>query len=189
MRSHWREREYWQWWWETRVSEWWEYRVSGQTKFGIAAMVAVAFGITGYLSAQRLAATEEAATFTTQRVVTVVQKTRAIVPPKVVSKSETVARPGERGAVMVRRAAHTVVVRAPTETVTETRTVRGPVQQRTDTVVRTETTDRPTIVTTPGTTETVTREVAQPAATVTETNVTTVTEEVTVTETGKKPHP
>jgi hypothetical protein len=179
MRSYWRDPEYWQWWWE--------YRVSGQTKVGIAAMVAVAFGITGYLSAQRLAATEEAATFTTQRVVTVVRKTRAIVPPKVVTKSETVARPGETGAVTVRRDARTVVVRAPTQTVTETRTVRGPIRQRTDTVVRTETTDRRTTVTTPGTTETVTREVTQPALTVTETNVTTVTEEVTVTVTGKKP--
>lgn len=185
MRSYWRDSEFWQWWWE--------YRVSGETKFGIAAIVAVAFGITGYLSAQGLAATEEAATFTTQRVVTVVRKTTATVPPKVVTKSETVARPGKTGAVPMRRDARTVLVRAPTETVTETRTVRGPVRQRTDTVVRTETSDRRTTVTTPGTTETVTQEVTQPARTVTETNVATVTAEVTVTEvvtvtvTGKKP--
>jgi hypothetical protein len=39
-----------------------------------------------------------------------------------------------------------------------------------------------TTVTTPGTTEMVTREVTQPARTVTETNAVTVTEEVTITE-------
>jgi hypothetical protein len=200
MRSYWRDPRYWRWLWQSRVS--------GQTKGAIGVTVAVAFGIAGYLSAGRVAATEEAATFTTQRVVTVVRTTRANAPPEAVTKSQTVIQPGETDLVTVRRDGRTVVRRAPGETVTTARTVRGPVEQRvvtnarTDTVVLTETTDRPTTVTTPATTETVTREVTQPARTVTETgtvtetnppDVVTVTEEVTVTEVvtvtvpGKKP--
>jgi hypothetical protein len=150
-------------------------------------MVAVAFGVAGYLSAERLAATEEAATFTTQRVVTVVRKTGAHRPPEVVTK--TITQPGETDVVTVRRDGRRVIVRAPGETVTEALTVRGPVQDRivtdtrTNTVVRTETVDRLRTVTTPGMTETVTREVTEPARTVTQTvtDEVTVTEEVTVT--------
>jgi hypothetical protein len=167
-------------------------------------MVAVAFGIAGYLSADRLTAPQEAATFTTQRVVTIVRTTRASAPPEVLTKSLTTTRPGETDVVTVRRDGRRVVVRAPGETVTEALTVRGPVQQRTvtnartDTVVQTETTERLTTVTTPGTTETVTREVTQPAQTVTETKevtitepfiIVTVTEEVTVTETVTRKGP
>ena len=73
----------------------WLYRVSGQTKGAIAAMVAVALGIAGYLSADRIAATEEAATFTKQRIVTVVRTTRANAPPQVVTRSQTVTQRGE----------------------------------------------------------------------------------------------
>jgi hypothetical protein len=190
IRKYWRDPRFWRWWWEDRVS--------GQAKGAIAVMVAVAFGIAGYLSAERLAATEEAATFTTQRVVTVAGKTGAYAPPEVVTKSQTVTQPGETDVVTVRRDGRTVVRRVPGETVT----VRGPVEQRmvtnvrTDTVVRTETADRVRIVTTPpttetmpGTTETVTREVTQPARTVTETKTeeVTVTKEVTVTVTVTVP--
>ncbi len=173
LRTYWRDPGYWRWLWRQRVS--------GETKRAIAVMVAIALGIAGYLSAEHLAATEEA-TFTTQRVVTVVRKTHANTPPKVVTKTTT--QPGETDVVTVRRAGRTIVVRAPGETVTEALTVRGPVQERvvtdarTNTVMRTETVDRVRTVTTPGMTETVTREVTAPARTVTETD----TEEVTVTE-------
>jgi hypothetical protein len=202
MRDHWRDPNYWVWWWKRRVS--------GQTKGAVALMVAVAFGIGGYLSAERLATTQEAATFTTQRVVTVVRKTRTNAPPEVVTKSQTTTHPGETEVGTVRRDGRTVVVRAPGEKVTEARTVRGPVHERvvtnarTDTVVQTVTVGRPTTVTTPGPTETVTtpgatetvttpgptetREVTQPVRTVTETVtetdalvVVTVTEVVVVT--------
>ena len=160
-------------------------------------VVAVAFGIAGYLSAERLAATQEAATFTTQRVVTILRKTRANVPapprrPEVVTILQTTTQPGKTDVVTVRRAGRAVVVRAPGETVTHARTVRGPVRQRivtnarTDTVVRTETVNRPTTVTAPGTTQTVTRETTR---TVTRETELTVTETVTVTETAKKGPP
>jgi hypothetical protein len=182
IRKYWRDPRFWRWWWEQRVS--------GDTKGVIAVIGALACGVAGFLGAGWLAATEEAATSTTQRVVTVAGKTGAYAPPEVVTKSQTVTRPGETDVVTVRRDGRTVVRRAPGETVT----VPGPVEQRvvtnarTNTVVQTETMDRPTTVTTPGTTvttpgttETVTREVTQPASTVTETNAVTVTEEVTVT--------
>jgi hypothetical protein len=183
LRTYWRDPGYWRWLWRERMS--------GQAKGAIAVMVAVAFGIAGYLSAERLAATEEAAQFTTQRVVTVVRKTPANTPPEVVTK--TITQPGETDVVTVRRDSRTVVVRAPGETVTEALTVRGPVQERvvtdarTNTVVRTETVDHVRTVTTPGMTETVTREVTEPARTVTQTvtEEATVTEEVTVTVTVK----
>jgi hypothetical protein len=189
LRSYWRDPGYWRWLWRERVS--------GQTKGAIAVMVAVAFGVAGYLSAERLAATEEAATVTTQRVVTVVRKTGAYTPPAIVTK--TITQPGETDVVTVRRDGRRVVVRAPGETVTEALTVRGPVQHRvvtdtrTSTVVRTETLDRLRTVTTPGMTETVTREVTEPARIVTQTvtDEVTVTEEVTVTVTvkpGPPPH-
>jgi hypothetical protein len=174
LRTYWRHPGYWRWLWRERVS--------GQTKGAIAVMVAVTFGIAGYLSAERLAATEEAATFTTQRIVTVVRKTGAYTPPAVATT--TITQPGETDVVTVRRDGRTVVVRAPGETVTEALTVRGPIQERvvtdtrTNTVLRTETVDRLRTVTLPGMIETVTRVVTEPARTVTA----TVTEEVTVTE-------
>lgn len=173
LRTYWRDPGYWRWLWRERVS--------GQAKGAIAVVVAVAFGIAGYLSAERLAPPEEAATFTTQRIVTVVRKTGAYTPPAVVTTTAT--QSGETDVVTVRRDGRTVVVRMPGETVTEALTVRGPVQERevtdtrTNTVLRTETVDRLRTVTTPGMTETVTREVTEPARTVTA----TVTEEVTVT--------
>lgn len=184
LRNHWRDPRYWRWMWESRVS--------GDTKGALALMVAVVCAIGGYLAAQRLAATHEVATVTTQRTVTVVRKTSANAPPEVVTRSQTVTRPDQTDVVTVRRDGRTVTLRAPGETVT----VRGSVQQRvvtngrTDTVVRTETQDRLTTVTTPATTETVTYDVTQPAHTVTETAtvtetdalvVVTVTEVVTVT--------
>jgi hypothetical protein len=215
MRKYWRDPGYWRWWLRTVVipgywRSWWEDRVSGETKVAIAVVAAVAFGIAGYLSADRLAATEDAAMVTTRRVVTVVRKTGTFAPPEVVTKPQTTTQPGETDVVTVRRDGRRVVVRVPGATVTEALTVRGPVEQRvvtnarTDTVVRTERADRlttvtapgttgtvtrdvtqparVTTVTTPGTTETVTREVTQPARTVTETNAVTVTDEVTITE-------
>ena len=141
LRTYWRDPGYWQWLWQRRVI--------GQTKGAIAVMVALAFGVAGYLSAERLAATENAATFTTQRVVTVVRKTRANTPPKVVTK--TITQPGETDVVTMRR-----VVRAPGKVVTEALTVRGPVQERvvtdtrTNTVVRTKPVHRVRTVTTRG---------------------------------------
>jgi hypothetical protein len=194
IRKYWRHPRFWRWWWEVRIS--------GDTKRVIAVIgAALACGVAGFLGAGLLAATEEAATFTTQRVVTVAGKAGAYAPPEVVTKSQTVTQPGEPDVVTVRRDGRTVVRRAPGVT------VRGPVEQRvvtnvrTNTVLRTETADRvrtvttpPTTETMPGTTETVTREVTQPARTVTETKTeeVTVTNEVTVTVTvtvppGKQP--
>jgi hypothetical protein len=207
MRNYWRDPGFWRWWWRECVSVWWWERVSGATKVALAMIVAVAFGIAGYLSAERLAATQEAATFTTQRVVTVVRKTRATAPelgvpasrrpPEVVTMVQMTTQPGGTEVVTVRRAGRAVVVRAPGETVTEARTVRGSVQQRvvtnarTATVVRTETTDRPTTVTTPGPTQTVTRESTQTVTrestqTVTRESTQTVTRESTQTVTREK---
>jgi hypothetical protein len=188
IRKYWRDPRFWRWWWEGRVS--------GDTKRLIAVIGALACGVAGFLGAGLLAATEEAATFTTQRVVTVAGKTGAYAPPEVVTKSQTVTQPGETDVVTVRRDGRTVVRRAPGKTVT----VRGPVEQRivtnerTNTVVRTETADRvitvttpPTTETMPGTTETVTREVTEPARTVTETKTEEVTVTVTVTVPPGKP--
>lgn len=168
LRTHWRDPGYWRWLWDSRVS--------GDTKGAIALLVAVAFGIGGYLAAHSLAATRDAATIVTERPVTVVRTTRATAPPQVVTRSRTVTRTGETDVVTVRRDGRTVVVPAPGETVT----VRRPGEQRivtdprTDTVVRTETS--------PATTETVTAQVPGPTQTVTQTSEVTVTDEVTVTE-------
>lgn len=186
MREYWRDPGYWRWWWQERTN--------GQTKGLLAAIVAVAIGVAGFLSAERLVGTREAATFTTQRVVTVVRTAGADAPqrqnsssqrqPEVVTRVETTTQPGETDLVTVQRAGRTVVVPAPGDTVT----VRGPVVERvvpnarTETVVRTEIADRLTTVTAPGPTETVTREVTLPARTVTETNALTFTDEVTITE-------
>jgi hypothetical protein len=179
IRKYWRDPRFWRWWWGERVS--------GDMKAFVAVIGALACGIAGLLGGAALAATDEAATSTTQRVVTVARKTGPFPPPKVVTKSQTVTQPRETDVVTVQRHGGTVVRRASGETVT----VRGPVEQRvvtnarTNTVVRTETADRvrnvtspPTTETLSGRTETVTRDVTQPARTVTETK----TEEVTVAE-------
>lgn len=81
LRNHWRHPGYWRWWWEQRVS--------GEDKAGIAAVVAVAFGIAGFLTAERLDATQEAVTVTTHPVVTVVRTTRASAPPQIGTKQAT----------------------------------------------------------------------------------------------------
>lgn len=176
------------------------------TKYGLIGMLAIGCAIAGYLSADQLGGTQEATTFTTQRVITVVRTTRVGAlrpplsqrPPQVVTLTTTgpaltttTTEPGETDVATVRQD-RTVVVREPGETVTKAVTVRGPVQERVvtdrrvDEVVRTETVDRLRTVTRPGTTETVTRpgrtetvtrEVTQPARTVTE----TLTREVPVT--------
>ena len=199
IRTYWRRPGYWRWWWQEVVSS--------ETKWGVAALATIAFGVLGYVSAELLSPTQPAATFTKERVVTVVRMSTANAsqpnapgsprPPQTVTVFES--RPGEAKVVTVRRDGRTVVIRKPGKTVEKAVPVPGPVQERlvtrhlTDTVVRTETAERLTTVTTPGSTETITREVTLPAATVTQTNeetVTqemTVTEEVTVTETVKKP--
>ena len=187
MRRYWRRPDYWRWWWQELVSS--------QTKWGLAALAAIAFGILGYLSAERLTPTQEAATFTTERVVTIVRKSSAnasrqdagasLQPAQTVTvfKSE----PGEAKVVTVRRGGRAFVIRKPGKTVEKVVTVAGPVQERvvtrprTDTVVRTETAERLTTVTMPGTTRTVTREVTLPSQTVLQTHEATVTQEVTVT--------
>jgi hypothetical protein len=99
----------------------------------------------------------------------------------------TVSAPAETELVTVRRNGRTLVIRRPSETVTDTDTVRGRVRERV--VTDTRTVIRPTTVTQtgPGRTDTVTetRDVSGPTHTVTETETTekTVTEEVTETET------
>jgi hypothetical protein len=207
IRKYWRDPRFWRWWWEERVS--------GATKGFIAVVCALACAFAGLLGARSLAASEEAATFTTQRVVTVAGKTGAYAPPEVVTKFQTVTQPGETDVVTVRRDGRTVIRRAPGETVT----VSGPVEERvvtkdgpTHTVVRTKkvrgkivtTTEtlpgttqtlpgKNETVTSPGATETVTRVVTQtqPASTVTDkvtvTQEVTVTDEVTVTVTVTVP--
>jgi hypothetical protein len=202
MRDYWRDPGFWQWWWQSRVS--------GEAKVAIAVMLAAALAIGGYVTGHGLASTQDAASFTTQRVVTIVRKTRGNAPqsdvpasrrpPEVVTLVRTTTQPGGTDVVTVRRAGRAVVVPGPGETVIEARTVRGPVQQRvvtnarTDTVVRTETTDRLTTVTTPGPTQTVTRATTQTVThdttqTVTREKEVTVTETVTETETVKKGPP
>ena len=192
MRRYWRRPEYWRWWWEQVVTS--------QTKWGLAALAAVAFGILGYVSAERLTPSQQAAAFTTERVITVVGKSsanasrpeaRASLRP---AQTVTVvtSQPGEAKVVTVRRGGRTVVVQAPGETIEKAVATSGPVQERlatrpsSETVVRTETAERLTTVTMPGATETVTREVTLPSQTVTQTNTVTdeetVTDEVTVTE-------
>jgi hypothetical protein len=197
IQKYWRHPRFWRWWWEQRVS--------GDTKGFIAVVCALACGVAGFLSAASLALSEEAATVTTQRIVTVAGKTSgAYAPPEVVTKSQTVTQPGKTDVLTVRRDGLTVIRRAPGETVT----VRGPVEERvvtkdgpTHTVVRTKkvngkivtTTEtlpgttqtlpgKTETVTSPGATETVTRVVTQtqPASTVTD--EVTVTQEVTVTD-------
>lgn len=175
---YWRDPGFWRWWWHSRLS--------GEAKAAIVLVMVAAIGIAGYVAANALSATQEAARFSTQRVVTVVREVRANVPARVVTKSQTVTQAGETDSVTVRRDGRTVVLRGLGETVT----ARGPVEPRvvtnahTETVVRTETSNRVTTVTTPGRTETVTHEVTRPARTVTETvtEEITVTDEVTVTE-------
>jgi hypothetical protein len=211
MREYWRDPGFWRWWWRERADD--------DVKLAVVMVGAVLLLIAGFLSGDWLTSTRAAdATFTTQRVVTVVRKTRATAPqlgvpasrrpPEVVTLVQTTTQPGGTDVVTLRRAGRAGVVRAPGETVTEARTVRGPVQQRivtnarTDTVVRTETTDRPTTVTTPGPTQTVTRESTQTVTrestqtvtrestqTVTREKEVTVTETVTETETVKKGPP
>jgi hypothetical protein len=214
MRKTWRDSDYRWWWLRTHTSPgywrfWWQHHAGGRTRAAVAVGAAAVCVMVGYVSADRLVETEAASTVTTQRVVTVVRKVRAFTPPEVAAEPQTTAPSGETAVVTVRRAGRRVVVRVPGETLTQARTVRGPVDQsiltdtRTDTVVRTERADRlstvtapgttetvtrevtqparVTTVTTPGTTETVTRELTQPARTVTETNAVTVTQEVTVT--------
>jgi hypothetical protein len=188
IRTYWRRPGYWRWWWQEVVSS--------ETKWGVAALATIAFGVLGYVSAELLSPTQPAATFTRERVVTVVRTSTAnasqpkapgwLRPPQTVTVFRS--RPGEEKVVTVRRDGRTVVIRKPGKTVEKAVTVPGPVQERfvtrhlTDTVVRTETAERLTTVTTPGSTETITREVTLPAATVTQTNEETVTQEVTVTE-------
>jgi hypothetical protein len=84
LRNYWRHPGYWQWWWE--------HRVSGEDKAGIAAMVAVAFGIAGFLSAEQLDAAREAVTVTT-RDVTVVPSTRTSALPQIGTKSQATTQP------------------------------------------------------------------------------------------------
>ena len=172
MRNYWRDPSFWRWWWGARVGD--------QAKSVLVLLVGIALGIAGYFGAHGRAANEEPATVA-KRVVTVLGKTKATVPARVVTESRTVTHPSEPKVVTVRRDGRTVVVRPPAATVTEPVTVRRPAENpRPETVIRTETADRPTTVTEPGRTNTVTQEVTQPVRTVTET--TKVTDQVTVTD-------
>jgi hypothetical protein len=188
MRTYWRRPDYWRWWWQEVVSS--------QTKWGLAALVAIAFGILGYLSAEGLTPTQQAASFTTEQVVTVVRKSSANASrqdaPASLQPAQTVtvfkSQPGEATIVTVRRGGRAVVIRKSGKPVEKVVTVAGAVQERvvtrprTDTVVRTETAERLTTVTMPGDTKTVTREVTLPSLTVMQTHEATVTQEITVTD-------
>jgi hypothetical protein len=206
MRNYWRDPGYWQWWWRNRVS--------GDTKGAILVSLAVLLAFVGFASAGQLSEEPSARVFTTERLLTVVRRLNGGVVTEVQTVTGTVSAPAETKLVTVRRNGRTVVIQAPGKTVTDTDTVRGSVRERvvtdtrTDTVVQTNTVDRPTtvtntvdrpttvttpgtteMVTTPGTTETVTREVTQ-TETVTETDalvIVTVTETVTVTAPPGKP--
>lgn len=200
MRNYWRDPGYWQWWWRNRVS--------GTTKGAILVWVAALIAFAGFASAWRLTEEPSAQVSTTERVFKVVRKVKGGVVTDVQTVTGTVSAPAETELVTVRRNGRTVVIRRPAQTVTDTDTVRGRVRERvltdtrTNTVVQTNTVDRPTTVTntvdrpttvtTPGETETVTHEVTQPASTVTETEtdalvIVTVTETVTVTVPPGKP--
>ena len=95
MRTYWRRPDYWRWWWQEGVSS--------QTKWGLAALAAIAVGILGFLSAERLTPSPESATFVTERVVTVRRTSRSTGPSldarAAVLPSRTVTvidpRPGE----------------------------------------------------------------------------------------------
>src|SRR5262245_24003838 len=144
IRRHWRDVSYW--------PSWWRNDVSGEAKTATAILLAAATFLGGFLVAARLTDTQETQSLTTERVFTIRSRNGA---PTVVT--ETVRRPGKTRAVTVQRDGRTVVVSGPGET----ETVSGPVQKsvvtsrRTDTVVRTETANRSTTVTTPGSTSTV----------------------------------
>lgn len=202
MRTYWRDPGYWRWLWH--------HRAGTQIKLVLVFLAALALGIAGYLGARGLDASKDAAALPTDRVVTVIRKTHGSAAAKVVTKSETVTRPGKTDVVTVRRNGRTIEVRSPQETVT----VHGRTQQRvvtnrrTTTVARTVTADRRSTVTgpgatvttpgatvttpgatvtTPGPTETVTKTVTEPARTVTETTTAQMT--ITVTVTGTLPPP
>jgi hypothetical protein len=232
--KNWRDPRYW--WW------WWRFGLGAEAKFGLAIGAAVGLVVAGVITADTLSSEEDSQTLTLP-VDTLADAAVSEEPleqadvtgpapgtgtvSEVVTVFVTVTRPGETNFETVRRNGRTLDVRkvGPGETVTYPVTVPGPVRERvltnerTQTVVRTERAERPTTVTTPGTTktvtrevtqparattvttpgttQTVTREVTQPARTVTETNAVTVTQpvtvtqEVTVTETvkGKPPPP
>jgi hypothetical protein len=197
MRNYWRDPGYWQWWWRNRVS--------GTTKGAILISLAALLAFVGFASAGQLSEEPSARVLTTERLLTVVRKVKGGVVTEVQTVTGTVSAPTETELVTVRRNGRTLVIRRPSETVTDTDTVRGRIRERvvtntrTDTVVQTNAVDRPTTVTNtvdrpttvtetgPARTDTVTetRDVPGPTQTVTETetNETTVTEEVTKTET------
>jgi hypothetical protein len=157
MRTYWRDPDFWRWWWQSRISR--------QAKAALTVIVAAAFALGGYVSASQLAASEEVATFETQRVVTVVRRTPVNAPPEVVTKWQTVTQPGTT--VTVRRDGRVNQRVVP--------------RTRTETVVRIQKVTRLTTVTTPARVRTIIRKVTQPARTRTVTQ--TSTEAVTVTET------
>lgn len=197
MRHYWRDPGYWKWWWRNGVS--------GTTKGAIVISFAALLALAGFASAGRLSEEPSAQVVTTERLRTVVRTLRGGAVTEVQTMTGTVHAPTETELVTVRRNGRTLVIRRPSETVTDTDTVRGPVRTRTktdvrtNTVVQTNTVDRPTTVTntvdrpttvtatTPGTTQTVTT--PGTTQTVTETDEVTVTETETetVTVTTKKP--
>ena len=189
-RTYWRDPGYWRWWFRTRVPT--------ETKVLLALLAAIVIVVSGFVSAGKLDGTEVST-------LTVVRTTRvAGKPPQVVTEVQTISGPVERPGAPRQRNGRTIVVQAPGETVTQSRTVRGPDGHRvvtnelTDTVTRTVRRDGLRTVTAPGSTlpgpervvtapgttqfETVIREVTLPAKTVTETEAAkTVTKETTVT--------
>src|SRR4029079_3025530 len=111
IRRHWRDLRYWPWWWRNSGSS--------EAKTASAVLLAAATFLVGFLVAARLTDTPETASFTTERVFTILDRNGA---PKNIT--ETVTEPGKTKAVPVQRNGHTVVVRG----AGETRTVRRPVR-------------------------------------------------------------
>lgn len=184
MFKYWRDPGYWRWWWLNRVS--------GDTKFFLVFLVAL-IALAGGFAAASTMSPDDTSVVVEKRVITLthiepggtrVVRKEVTLPARVQAVLGTQVQ-RETRLVTVQRDGKTVYLRVPAETLPG-QTVGG---TRTDTVVRTETTERVNNVTTPGTTvvmpgreRTVVSEVTLPARTVTN-EVTgptrTVTNEVT----------
>ena len=196
--KHWISPRYWRWLWHHRIGR-------GAKAF-LVTMIALLAATGGYASARTLVPEEDSDVFV-ERVVTLVHKEQVPGSERVVTVRQTVTTREPQKTKVVTVNGRTITVRAPTQTIagptvttrgktkivklpgkTKYRTIkvagqtRTIVDKRTDTVVRTETLERSSTVTSPGVTlpgrtETIERE--GPSRTVT--NDRTVTNERTVT--------
>jgi hypothetical protein len=205
---YWHRPEYWRWLWRERIP------TEARLVLGLA--LAFALGVTGFVSAGVVTASQQAPPPLTQRVVTVVRKAHPGAAPQTVTEREIRSKSGTTRVVTVRRDGHTTVVRSPGRTIrvqgvrrqvvtAPGRTVTTPGQPTTVTTRGATVTTRGATVTTPGATVTAPGETvlatvtsASPPSTVTLTvtmppahgdpdDPNTVTETTTVTVTvGKK---